>query len=321
MAYDPTIDRTTLFEGPAHIIFDKTGSKSAWKYCFCAGDVTLNLLRTPKDIPVSGFGTIDDPAADETIEIDFEPAGHLSADLFNWLFGALTKSPGQSLFGAADTPLHIHGLDGTLIAVKCAAVTQPPAIRFGAGLARFSGTAKAVGVIGKSVPRSTATCLWEALASETFTAVPDPAAWTHLPVQATWALSAPLTILPDSDGWTLTSGATVTPRVSPDLGTFDFRVDRQAVEASCRPLNISDATLLSAALAGSSRRIGASTPSADLTLAEDHPGLTAILRGARLTAQPAVFAEGKPRAGTLVWAARHGANGLFTVAPTAAPEG
>jgi hypothetical protein len=304
MSYEPTIDRTTLLEGPAHIIFDKPATKSLWKYCWCAGNVTVQLVHKPKAMAVSGFGSIDDPRMDELVEIDFTPAGNFSEALFDWMFsGVFSLWPGQSIFPANDSPVYVHTLDGQLLAVANARVTQFPAIRFGAGGPRFEGTAKITGIIAKATARTTAGALFTAPAAEAFTAIPLGTEWVHLPCVATWGLTAPLTIMTDDKGWTLKAAHQISPRYNPDVGTYDFRVDAAIVEASCRPISIDDQDLISAAIAGASRAIGQSSPSGTLSLVEDNPGLTAALYGARLVSKPAIFGEKEPRSGELTWRA------------------
>jgi len=321
MPYTPTIDRTTLIEGPAHLIYDKTGAKPAWKYCWCAGNVTVHLVHTPKEMAVAGFGQVDDPRRDEVVEIDFTPAGNFSAPLFAWLFGGVFgKLPGQSVFGAADTPVYVHTLDGRILGVTNAAVTQFPAIRFGAGGPRFEGQAKITGVVGKNMDRAAAGALFTPPSAEAFTAVPDPDDWLHLPCHAAWTPAGARAIMTDADGWTLRAAHTLSARTNPDVGTYDFRIDQAAVEASCRPINLGDEDLISAAIAGASRAIGQPSPSGTLTLAEEWPGLTAALYGARLVTKPAVYGESEPRAGQLTWRAFRGASGLASVAVTPEPE-
>lgn len=303
-AYAPVIDRTTLLEGPAHIIFDKVATKADWKYCWANGNVSVHLVHKPKDMAVAGFGQIDDPRMDETVEIDFTPAGNFSEALFDWMFsGVFALLPGQSIFPSADAPVHVHTLDGKLLTIANARVTTFPAIRFGAGGPRFEGACKITGIIKKSTARTTAGALFTAPASEAFTACPLGTEWVHLPCQATWGLSAPLTLVSDDKGWTLKAAHTISPRYNPDMGTYDFRVDQAVVEVTGRPISIDDEDLIAAAIAGSSRAIGQSSPSGTLTLAEDNPGLTALLYGARLVSKPAIFGEKEPRSGELTWRA------------------
>ncbi len=303
-AYAPTIDRTTLLEGPAHIIFDKPVTKGDWKYCWCNGNVTFQLVHKPKEMAVAGFGPVDDPRMDEIVEIDFTPSGNFSEALFDWMFGGVfALKAGQSIFPSTDAPCYLHTLDGQLWTVANARVTTFPKIRFGAGGPRFEGAAKITGVIKKSTARTTAGALFTAPASEAFTAVPAGTEWIHLPCQATWALTSPVTIVTDDKGWTLTAAHTISPRYNPDVGTYDFRVDQVRVEASCRPISLDDADLIAAAIIGSSRAIGQSSVSASLTLAEDNPGLTAVLYGARLVSKPQVYGEKDPRSGELTWRA------------------
>lgn len=314
MSYAPTIDRTTLLEGPAHIIFSKPATKADWLYCWCKDNVTVHLVHKAKEMPVAGFGNIDDPRMDEIIEVDFTPANNFSEALFDWMFsGVFALKPGQSIFASTDSPVYIHTLDGKLLTIANARVTQFPTIRFGAGNARFEGSCKITGVIKKSVARTTAGALFTAATSEDFTAIPAAANWQHLPCLATWGLTAPITIMTDEKGWSLKAAHTISPRYNPDVGTYDFRVDQAVVEASCRPINVTDTDLLSAAIIGASRALGQSSVSASLTLAEDNPGLTAVLYGARLVSKPAIFGDKEPRSGELTWRAFPVAGALAAV--------
>ena len=52
--YNPTIDRTTLLEGPAHIRYDAT------HYLWCEGPVALNLVRPVDDFNVPGISKADE---------------------------------------------------------------------------------------------------------------------------------------------------------------------------------------------------------------------------------------------------------------------
>jgi hypothetical protein len=320
MSYEPTIDRTTLLQGPAHIIFDKAALKADWQYLWCNGSVTVSLARDPKPIAVAGFGPIDDPAKDEWVEIDFTPAGNFSSAVFDWMFsGVFAKLPGASIFASDDTPCYIHTLDGYIMEVANARVVQFPTIRWGAGNPRFEGSAKIVGVIKKSTARTTAGALYTEAVAEAFTAVPLSTEWLHTPCLATWALAAPLTIMTDDKGWTLKAAHTLKEQYNPDVGRYDYRVGQIAVEASCRPININDRQILGTAIAGASRAIGAASPNASLTLAEDYGGLTAVLYGARLASKSAIYGEEEPRAGELLWRAYHTTDGLAAVAMTPDP--
>ena len=318
-AYAPTLDSTLLLEGPAHLIIDKPVTKADWKYCWCQGNVTVHLVHSAKDMPVSGWGNIDDPRKDEVVEVDFTPAGNLSAGMLAFLFsGVFALKPGQSVFSSTDRPIYVHTLDGKLLAITRAAVVQFPAIRFGAGNPRFEGSAKLVGVLGKGLARTAANALFTAPAAEDFTATPTTTDWVHLPCKATWDLATDIEIMTDDNGWTLRAAHTISPRYNPDVGTYDYRVDAAAIEASCRPVNVNDATLISAAIIGSSRALGQSSISGSLTLIEDNPGLSATLLGARLASKPMVYGENEPRAGELTWRAYPVGGSLGSVAITAA---
>lgn len=320
--FNPVVDPTALLEGPAHLIISKPATKADWKYCWCAGTVTANLMRTIKPMPVAGFGNISDPCADEYVEVEFTPAGNMDSDVFAFLFsGVFGLVGGKSVFLTDDTPVWIHTLDGKLLALKRARVTQFPTLRFGTGLARTEGVAKITAVIGKGLSRDTANALFTPPVAEEFTAIPDEDDWSHLPCLATWAvLPGIANIMPDEKGWTLKAASEISPRSNPDVGTYDFRVDEAAVEVSCRPINISDATLISETIIGADRRLGKASVNGTLTLAEDYPGITATLLAARLSKRPMVYGKKEARAGELTWKAYPVGSSLGSVVMTAAPQ-
>ncbi len=331
MAYQPTISRDTLLEGPAHLIMDKTGLEAAWKYLWCSGAVTVNLVPANKDVPVAGFGNIDSIKTDEIIEVDFTPAGEISSDILTFLYNSvLSAKIGSSLFGASDTPVWVHSLDGKLLALTCAKVTTLPTLLMGVPNQRFEGTAKLSAIIGKGLARSTANSLFTPVSALAFGRQPDPTKWQHLPVKAIWtglqrgAPAADIEIETEA-GWKVNIQITMTARKAANVGTFTFRLDSIGMQASCKPLNLAEVELFGAKVIGSDRRIGTRIAGSTLTLTEDYPGVTAILNGAKLTTSPLVYDSANPRAGECTWTAyRDFSTGAMTdpgsIAMTADPE-
>lgn len=309
MAYEPTIKRATLLEGPAHIITDKSSDAADWKYLWCSGAVTVNLVPANKDVAVAGFGNIDSIKTDETIEVDFTPAGEISADILSFLYNSLLSAKiGSGLFGDTDTPVWVHSLDGKLLPLTCAKVTTLPTLMMGVPNQRFEGGAKLTGIIGDGLTRSTANALFTPISNLAFGRQPDPATWQHLPVKAVW--SGLKSGSPASDieieteaGWKINLQVTLTARKAANIGTFNFRLDSVGLQASCKPLNLAEVELFGAKVIGSDRRIGTRLAGTTLTLTEDYPGVTTILNGAKLTTSPLVYDAGNPRAGECTWTA------------------
>ena len=310
--YNPTIDRTTLLEGPAHIRYDAT------HYLWCEGPVALNLVRPVDDFNVPGIGAIDSRRVDEIIEAVFSPAGNIPATVMAWLIGSLGgQAFNTSMYGAADTPIVVHALDGTMYTITCGAISEIPTLLMGKPNKRWSGSAKVTGVIGKGLARTAAGALYARTAGNAFTTMPATAEFVSLPVNATWGTYAFGTV----DGWKVNIKPKWSVRKDPNIGTFDFRLVGIEVEAQCRPLNLSDTLLQAAEVVGASAAIGASRTSHDLTLAENNPGLTVVLKNAQLVNTPVTFGQDEPRLGELTWRAFRdlstGFGNLFTVAMTA----
>jgi hypothetical protein len=316
-AYEPAVDRTVLLEGPGHIILS-----NGTTYLWCDGPVNCNLVDTFRDIRAPGVGeVVESLRTDGMVEVEFLPSGNFPAIALTDFFGALGVLGSNripcSYYGTTDTAMTVHGIDGTKIALANAKLHTIPNLRMGSALPRWDGRAKAVGILKKNTARTTAGALYVRSTAQ-FTTVPAAADFARLPVQATWGAYN----LATQDGWTVSWTLQLSPRSDPNVGTFDYRLTGLVVEARCRPLVIDDAIWATAYMVGTSARIGIGRTGADLTLAEDNPGLTVVLKNARLVAAPMAFGEDEPRAGELTWRAYRdlsaGYGALFTIALTAA---
>ena len=315
MSYNPAVDRTTLVEGPAHIILP-----DGTTYLWTDGAVNVDLVTEFTQIEAAGFGVLDEARRrDERIEASCPLAGNMPAAVLTYLFGTLgTAQLNTSVYGAADAAWKVHALDGTLITFKSGAIHELPTLRMGAGNRRWDGSAKIVGVLGKGLARTDTGALYTRATGQAFSAVPAIADFTNLPVRATWGENEIAT----QDGWKVSFKLGLSPRRDPNVGTFDYRLTSLVVEARARPLNLDDALLSTAYVVGSSTRIGASRTGANLLLVEDNPGLTVCLNNAVLVSNPVAFGSDEPRLGELTWRARRdfssGYGAMFSVAATAA---
>jgi hypothetical protein len=315
MSYNPAVDRTSLVEGPAHIILPDGAT-----YLFADGPVSLDLVTEFAPITAAGFGVLDEARRkDEIIEAAFTPSGNMPLAALTYLFGSLgTAAMNTSVHGADDAAWKVHALDGTLYTIKSGAVHELPTLRMGAGNRRWEGNAKIVGVVGKGLARTDAGALFTRATGQTFSAVPTLAEFVNNPVRATWGENEIAT----QDGWKVSWKLGLSPRKDPNVGTFDFRLVSLVVEASCRPLNLDDALLSTAYVQGSSTRIGASRSGANLLLVEDNPGLSVTLNNAVLVRNPVAFGSDEPRLGELTWRARrdfsNGYGAMFSIGITPA---
>jgi hypothetical protein len=314
-AYTPAVDRTTLVEGPAHII-----CPDGTTYLWADGSVAVDLVTDFNPISAAGFGNLDEARrADERIEASFPLAGNMPAAALTYLFSTLgTAQLNTSVHGASDAAWKVHALDGTLITIKSGAIHELPTLRMGAANRRWDGNAKIVGVIGKNMARTDAGALYTRATAQAFSAVPTLAEFVNLPVKATWGENEIATV----DGWKVSIRLGLSPRRDPNVGTFDYRLTSIAVEARARPLNLDDSLLATAYVVGASTRIGASRTGANLLLVEDNPGLSVTLNNAVLVSNPVAFGPDEPRLGELTWRARRdftsGYGALFSVTATPA---
>jgi hypothetical protein len=315
MSYEPKVDRTTLVEGPAHIILP-----DGTTYLWADGSVAVDLVTEFLPIAAAGFGVLDEARrADERIEATFPLAGNMPAAALTYLFSTLgTMALNTSVHGSSDAAWKVHALDGTLLTIKSGAIHELPTLRMGAANRRWDGACKIVGVLGKNLARTDTGALYTRTTGQTFSAVPSLTEFVNLPVKATWGENEIAT----QDGWKVAIRLGLSPRRDPNVGTIDYRLTSISVEARARPLNLDDALLSTAYVVGSSTRIGASRTGANLLLVEDNPGLSVTLNNAVLVSNPVAFGPDEPRLGELTWRARRdftsGYGALFSIAATAA---
>jgi hypothetical protein len=192
---------------------------------------------------------------------------------------------------------------GRLLVIANAKPTSFPAINFGIGPRRFDGQVTLTGVLARGAARTASNALFTPWANASWTAYPEDDDFVAMPCQATWAQSPALTI-EGMESWKLTPQVQLTPRVVANLGTIDYTVASVVLEASCVPANILEANLWATYVIGATRALGGSVAGANLTIAEDSGGLTAVVNGARLVQSPTRFDPANPIAGQCVWRSR-----------------
>ncbi len=316
----PSIQADTIYMGAAHILFDTS------KYLWAEGPVQVKLVRAELDVRVAGFGRVSAPSTDETIEITFQPSNRINADVLDFLYGdVFSAMPGASYFGSADTPIKVHTMAGRALAIANCKPTVFPALQFGVGVKRFAGPVTLTGVLKRGTARGAAGALFTDWADLAWSAEPDEADYPQSPCQVTWGNIAGKN-LEAMDAWTFTPQVTLRPLTLPNLGTVDYRIDEAGAQVSATPANLTEAELWQTYAIGASRLLGKTITGADLTLAEDNPGLTAVLKNAVITPPTSAFDTQNPIAGQCVWTARRKATAgawdpAATLAVTAAPEG
>lgn len=294
----PSITADTIYMGAAHILFDTS------KYLWAEGNVQVRLIRAELDNQVAGFGKVSSPSTDETIEVTFQPSNRINADILTFLYGTIFAAmPGTSYFGSTDTVVKVHTMAGRVLTLANCKPTTFPALQFGVGVKRFAGPVTLTGILKRNTTRGTSNALFTPWADLAFTVEPDEADYPQSTVQVTWGNIAAKN-LEAMDAWVFTPQVSLRPLVLPNLGTVDYRIDDVSVQVSATPANLTEAELWQTYMIGSSRLLGKTIAGGDLTLAEDNPGLTAVVGNAIITPPSSVFDTQNPIAGSCVWTSR-----------------
>ena len=313
--YAPTIDRTTLVTGPGHFLY---GTSLANKL-FCE-TIKADLITERFPVAVAGFGTLDERKKDETIKLAVKPVGEFNAALaaLLWPFGS--TAIGASIFGAADVAMGVQSMAGQKLSTVCSAITKMPKIVIGAD--KFMvGDFEVTGILGKGLARTNAAALY-VLAANVWAGQPTIANFISLPAAATWALGSPETIVA-KDGWEIDFQLSLDWQKSPDVGTWDAILKDLVVTASCMPMGYTEAKWANLLVQGSGGGIGSSARTqADLTIAQDNPGATIVLKNAWIETLPLQYGVNTDRVGKVVWKARRditsGYGALFSIGVTPA---
>jgi hypothetical protein len=294
----PSITADTIYMGAAHILFDTS------KYLWAEGNVQVKLVRKELDNQVAGFGKVSSPSTDETIEITFQPSNRINADILTFLYGSVFSAlPGTSYFGSTDTVVKVHTMAGRALTIANCKPTTFPALNFGVGVKRFGGPVTLTGILKRNTTRGTANALFTPWADLAFSVEPDEADYPQSYCQATWASIAG-TNLHAMDAWVFNPRIELRPFYLPNLGTVDYRIDNVEVEVTATPANLTEAQLWETYMLGTSRLLGKTIAGGDLTLAEDNPGLTAVVKNAIIVPPTSVFDTQNPIAGSCSWVSR-----------------
>jgi len=294
----PTITADTIYMGAAHILFNTN------KYLWAEGAVQVKLVRQELVNTVAGFGTVSTPSIDEHIEVTFMPSNRINADILTFLYGSIFSAmPGTSYFGSTDTVVKIHTMAGRALTLANCKPTVFPSLNFGVGVKRFGGPVTLTGILKRNTARGTANALFTPWADLAWDAEPDEADYPQSTCQVTWANIAAKN-LEAMDAWVFAPQVSLRPLVLPNLGLVDYRIDDVSVQVSAQPANLTEAELWETYMLGTSRLLGKTIAGGDLTLAEDNPGLTAVVTNAIITPPTSTFDTQNPIAGSCVWTSR-----------------
>lgn len=227
--------------------------------------------------------------------VTFTPSGRITADIIAALYPTGLRNPtiGAKLFGATDTALKVHAVDGNWVQFTAAAITQLADLTL-SPKGTTIGEAALTCLIGNGLDRTAAGSFYttgSAAWSETFAdsdiiAVPYTGVWGS-------------TTIHTSEGWKVSFEVSVDPIFVDGIGTVDYRVTGVKATATCQPVNLDASTLLGD-LRPEQLAIGAAMrQTRNLVITGAAGGLVCTLYDAVLTSAPAQWGPSAFRSGEL----------------------
>lgn len=139
------IDRTTLFQGPGHIVFDG-------KAILSADDIKVTIGNDTEDIACNGYGVIGRRRKGRSIKVTCTP---LHWDNLTTLLPYAALQIGESVYGTTDKVLQVIPRNGANSGIKLlnAAVTKMPSVTYSA-IKRPLGSMEFTGLIANSADPS-----------------------------------------------------------------------------------------------------------------------------------------------------------------------
>lgn len=308
------IDRSTVIRGPGTV---QLGSVKMCDHDSIKADLKIESF----DVPVSAYGIVDTRRKDITGAISFRPCGEITAAILAALFPHGSPSIGASLFGATDTSCIVHSTAGQKATFHSAALTKMPSLKLSTTETAFSSAAEITALVKNNTAR-TADASFYSIASETWAGVFDVANVKGGAYQGTWGTGPGITFQ-TAEGWDVEFDMQTAPQYCDGVGTFDVLLSGVTARAKCRPVGLSESTLLGYLnLQGANAVMGGSMRSGlDLVITASG-GLTVTLKEAALVIGPMEWGMNSLRVGEIGFVAHRaiaaGVPGaLFTVAMAA----
>ena len=117
----------STIEGPCLV---QLGSGNSAVVFESKDDVKLQITDETEDVSTKTRGVLGQKLKGRKIEVKFKP---VKWSAFSTLFAVLKLTRGQSVFGKANTPATIFGIDGQKVELPRAAITGIPSIGCGVG--------------------------------------------------------------------------------------------------------------------------------------------------------------------------------------------
>lgn len=231
------VARSSIIKGPG------TAELGTGPVIYSAGDISsvVNLARA--DVPSGMFGTIDQFVTNKSFRTTLTPAGQITANMITSLYPWLNPTIGDSIFTGTDVPLKLHSKAGVLLTLLASAVSKMPDLilsprKTALGQVEYMSVLKSNGNPATDEHYYTvASSAW----SDTTLATSDIRRLTYVGV---WG-SIIATIITE-DGWTVSFDTSLKEQGIDENGTVDAYLTDVKVMAKCRPVNLTEAAILTA---------------------------------------------------------------------------
>jgi len=267
-----SISRQSVVSGPGSVTLNTL-------QIFDDGEISAGFDIETFDVQTSAHGKLGERLADVIGKVTFKPCGVVTQAILDALLPHKNPVIGGSLFGAADVPCIVHGVDGIKLTLLAAAVTRPPTLKISASEPLFSGDCEITSLLGNNLDPATDNTRYT-IGSETWAGTIDPDDFITAPVSAAWGSFA---TIDTEDGWTIEPMFEVEAHKANGVGTYEMKLKSAGVMAKCVPLGFSMSQILAAQrIQGASAAIGSSRRSGQALTITSAGGLVITLNEADL---------------------------------------
>ena len=214
------IDRTTLFQGPGHIVFDG-------KAILAADDIKVSVGNDTEDIVANGYGVLGRRRKGRSIKVTCTP---LHWDNLNTLLPYAALQIGESIYGATDKVLQVIPRNGANSGIKLlnASVTKMPGITWSA-MKKPLGSMEFTGLIANNADPALDVSYWTTEAAGALPA-PDLSKIRNGIYTASWGTT--LVNFGGADGFELDTDLQLSPVEVDGHGVVDMYL--AGLTASCK---------------------------------------------------------------------------------------
>jgi hypothetical protein len=306
-----TPDRTTIVKGAGAV---KIGSTQLYS----KGEISATLDPETFEIPVAGYGSLDERLADSVGKISFTPSGRLNADILATLIPYGTPVIDASVFGATDTATEVHSIAGQKVVFHNTAVTGMPSLKLSARETAFNGAVEITALAKNATARTDAAAIFTGPTAAAFTPNIVIGDIKTLPYAGVWGVAG----IDTKEGWDVEFDLELEPFQVSDHGTIDMYLKGVTARAKCTPLTYGENLLALLHTQGTAAVIGSTMREAKNLVISAVGGLTVTLFDAVPVSGPIRWGEGMLRANEIGFKAQRtfttGVPGaLFSVAMTA----